>query len=189
VDVDSAGVPWNAVLHSGNKQKYGKGSGAAKAGRWQWKRGSDKLTPAREDQAAQLAADLKSAAAPVAVAPVVAAAPAVAAAPVAAAPVPVAENAAPAAAVPVAAVAAPVVAPVVAAVVTTTAPVAATVSPLGWHWANFLEAMTANGTTAEAVLGVAAQYGVTTIPELSPRVDILEAVATALAWPAPVAAV
>ena len=186
VEVDSAGVPWNATIHSGNKQKYGKGSGGAKAGRWQWKRGTDET--AREEKAQQLAADLKSAAqpavpaaAPVAAQPVQAApAPAVAA-PVAA--VPVAENVAPPT---VAAVAQPVVAPVVAPVVQSTAPAIPMVSAGGWTWANFLESMTATGTTAEAVLGVAAQHGVTTIPELSPRVDILEAVATALSWPAPV---
>lgn len=195
VEVDSAGVPWNASLHSSNKKQYGAGSGGAKAGRWQWKRGTDALVPAREEQAAQLAADLKSAAQPAvpAAAPVAApgvpAAPA-AATPAAAAPIPMAENAAPApvtaGVLPPAAAVQPVVAPVVSPVVAST-PAAAvpTVSAGGWTWANFLESMTATGTTAEAVLGLAAQHGVTTIPELSPRVDILEAVAVALAWPAP----
>ena len=182
VEVDSAGVPWNASLHSSNKKQYGAGSGGAKAGRWQWKRGTDALVPAREEQAAQLAADLRSAAQP--------AAPAAVAAPVAA-PVPVAENAAPApvtaGVLPPAAAVQPVVAPVVSPVVASTPATAVpTVSQGGWTWANFLESMTATGTTAEAVLGLAAQHGVTTIPELSPRVDILEAVATALAWPQPV---
>ena len=64
VEVDSAGVPWNASIHSGNKLKYGTGSGGAKAGRWQWKRGTDDTD--REATAAQLAADLKSAAQPTA---------------------------------------------------------------------------------------------------------------------------
>ena len=181
VEVDSAGVPWNAEIHSGNKKMYGKGSGAAKAGRWNWKRGTDETQ--REEKAQQLAADLRTAtpvaAAPVAAAPVVAAPPAVAApivAPVVGAvAVPIPENAAAAPAVlaPVA------VAPVVAAV-------APTVSAGGWTWANFLEAMTASQTGADVILAQAAEYGVTTIPELSPRVDILEAVATALQWPAPV---
>lgn len=184
VEVDSAGVPWNASIHSGNKKKYGKGSGAAKNGRWNWKRGTDETE--REATAAQLAADLKSAAQPTAPAAAPApAAPAAAPAPAAVVPIPVAENAAPAPVAPP--VAQPVVAPVVQPVVHSTPPAAPQVSPAGWNWANFLEAMTATGTTAEAVLGITAQYGVTTIPELSPRVDVLEAVAVALGWPAPVA--
>tara|TARA_R100000951_G_scaffold69004_3_gene58131 strand:- start:1887 stop:2840 length:954 start_codon:yes stop_codon:yes gene_type:complete len=188
VEIDIAGVPWSAELHSSNKKQYGKGSGGAKAGRWQWKRGTDEAT--REGTAAQLAADLKSAAQPTVPAAAPVAAPAVQAAPAAAvaapvAAVPVAENVA-----PPATVAAPVAAPVVGSVVNSTPPVAApaAVSPAGWTWPFFLEAMTATGTTAEAVLGIAAQHGVTTIQELSPRVDVLEAVATALAWPVPVAA-
>jgi len=195
VEVDSAGVPWNGQIHSSNKKKYGKGSGGAKVGRWTWKRGTDEQE--REATAAQLAADLKSAAAPApaavaapgAVAPAVAAVPSPAAV-VPPAAVPVAENqaAGTVGVMPAPAAVQPVTAPVVAPVVNTTAPAAPTVSANGWTWANFLEAMTASGTTAEAVLGLAGQHGITTIPELSPRVDVLEAVAVALAWPAPVAA-
>ena len=172
VEVDSAGVPWSAEIHSSNKKQYGKGSGGAKAGRWNWKRNTDETV--REEKAQQLAADLRTAAASVP-APVVAPVPTLAtpvAAPVVAPVVvplvvPVAENAAPAAV-------APEVAPNI-------------VSALGWNWANFLEAMTLHQATAESILAVAAQYGVTTIPELSPRTDVLEAVAVALQWPAPVA--
>jgi len=54
--VDSAGVPWNAEIHSSNKSKYKEGS--PQAGRWQWRKGSNKDT--REVVAQQLAAGLKS---------------------------------------------------------------------------------------------------------------------------------
>lgn len=185
VEVDSAGVPWNAEIHSGNKKKYGSGSGAAKNGRWNWKRGTDEVE--REAKAQQLAADLRAAtpavpAAAPAVATPAAPAPTLAttvanpvvgsvANPIGPAATPVPENAAPAAA-PAPTVAAP-----------------APLSALGWNWANFLEAMTAYGAGADIVLSHAAQYQITTIPELSPRVDVLEAIAVALGWPAPVAAV
>lgn len=54
--VDSAGVPWNREIHSSNKKFYGENN--AEAGRWMWKKGSDK--DAREGVAQQLAAATKS---------------------------------------------------------------------------------------------------------------------------------
>lgn len=49
-DVDSAGIPWIAELHNGNRKKYASGPDE---GRWQWKRGSDPAT--REQQARDFA--------------------------------------------------------------------------------------------------------------------------------------
>lgn len=164
IEVDSAGVPWNADLHNSNKRFYGKGSGAAKEGRWQWRRGSDEAT--REQVAQSLAEQLRaSQPGPAATETAQTAGPVAENAAVTQTAGPVAENAQPAA------VAQPGVAQ----------------SPLGWTWPLFMRAMTDNPQTSGSVLPTAQTFGITEIPELAARPDVMEQVATALQWALPAA--
>jgi len=141
--VDSAGVPWNAEIHSSNKKKYGTSS--KEAGRWIWKKNTD--VAAREELARQLAA---------AVAP---AEPAVAVnsessvvTPPAAVPAP--ENAAPPAP-PAPENAAP------------PAPPAAENAEGGLNWPEFLQCLKQSGKTAGDVTPLLAPAGVETIAQLA----------------------
>jgi hypothetical protein len=163
VDVDSAGVPWNKDLHSSNKKLYADGN--AEAGRWMWKKGSNKET--REAEALALVASPKSvdgsaAGAPVSdagpqadtsdvlstesapVSPGVAAAPAVG--------FPTAENAAPVENSPAAP--AQIVTPVT--------------SEGGITWPDFVKAVTAKGITTDQLNEQLARHGLDQMALLSP---------------------
>ena len=155
VELDSAGVPWNADLHSSNKKKYPSGS---EAGRWMWKRGTDKDT--REAEALALA---ETVATPLDTAPPVATGPTVQAPPVVTPPSPVGEEVAP----PAGAVStAQSVAPPAAA--TPTPETAAQWTPEGnIQWVYFMELLMSQDIEASSIATALGKYGIDNMAHLA----------------------
>lgn len=169
-ELDSAGVPWCAEIHSSNKSKYQKGSKEPE-GRWQWKRGSDKTE--RE----QLAQDLATAIATANAAPAAPAATAPPAANMISTGEDAEETVAPPAAAPSAAPAppaAPPAGPPAAAAPPAAAPPAAAppAAEAGTAegkvtWPHFVVQLKANGYTHADVTPLLAPYNIEKVVQLS----------------------